>query len=90
MGVCAIGLASIAWLGKDDIWAEFSLIKASTFLLTTDEGVAVRRWSVKPGNISTRSVFILMQTNSQQRAAHDTVLSTQLIRLIEDKLIVAL
>ena len=57
--VCALGLSGIAWFGKDGTQEEFSLAKASTFLLTTYGGVAVRRWSGTPDNISTRSVLPL-------------------------------
>ena len=68
VGACALGLASIAWLGEDNIRAEFSLIKAFTFLLTTYGGVAVRRWSVTPDNISTRLVLHSSCSRIQFRA----------------------
>ena len=52
--VCSLGLAGIAWFGRDGTRAEFRIIKCFTFLLSTYGGVAVRRWSVTPDNISTR------------------------------------
>ena len=53
--LCAGTLALVARLGHDSAGTEFSLEKSLTFLCTVYGGVAVRRWSVTPGNVSTRS-----------------------------------
>ena len=54
--LCAGTLALVARLGQDPARPEFSLRRSVTFLCTVYGGVAVRRWSVAPRNVSTRSL----------------------------------
>ena len=55
----ALTLAVVARLGREPAGQEFSLEKSLTFLCGAFAGPAVRRWSVSPYNISTRSATVV-------------------------------
>ena len=50
----ALVLALVARLGGETAGEQFSLRRCFVFLAGAHGAVAVRRWSVVPGNISTR------------------------------------
>lgn len=55
MVILSIILALVAGLGKDTALSEFTLGKCFIYVFGAYGGLAVRRWSLTPVNISTRS-----------------------------------
>ena len=52
--ILALVLAVVAKAGKEDCVAEFTLEKCATYVVGAYGGLAIRRWSVTPRNISAR------------------------------------
>merc|ERR1711970_89247 len=60
--VIALSLALVAKVGNDKCINEFTLEKCFVFVFGAFGSFSIRRWSVTPVNISTRTIFITVLT----------------------------